>query len=209
MNRQQGFTLVEVAIVVVIIGLILGSVMKAQEVIANAKVKNLEMTFNSLTQAIYTYQERYSALPGDDSNAGRFQNLDSSANGDGDGVIEGSYKDYTNESGKVWLHLRAAQLITGSSLSSDDNQGPMNAYQGGIGIGMDSTLMPWVFIGFTNIPSEVCIIFEGRSDGNSLNPLTGRVRATNVDGTSLTITKDGTTSTKYPTNKRLNLLFAL
>lgn len=197
MNRQQGFTLVEVAMVVVIMGLLLGGVLKAQELIANAKVKNLEMTFNSLAQAIYTYQERYSALPGDDNNATARFGFSSNVDGDGDGNIEGSYKDYTNESGKVWQHLRAAKLITGSS---DDNQGPMNAFQGRIGIGMDSTLMPWVFIGFTNIPSEIGIIFEGRSDGNSLNPQNGRVHATNVDGSNIT---------NYQTSPLLNLLFSL
>ena len=43
-NKQSGFTLVEIAIVLVIIGLLLGGVLKGQELINSAKVKNLNVS---------------------------------------------------------------------------------------------------------------------------------------------------------------------
>ena len=70
MKKQQGFTLVEIAIVMVIIGLLLGGVLKGQEIITNARVKNVENDFNGVTAAIYSYQDRYRAIPGDDSKVG-------------------------------------------------------------------------------------------------------------------------------------------
>src|SRR3954469_12827463 len=68
-NRNQGFTLVEIAIVLVIIGLLLGGILKGQEMITQAKIKNLINDFNGLADAMYSYQDRYDAIPGDDVNA--------------------------------------------------------------------------------------------------------------------------------------------
>src|SRR5271170_940160 len=67
MKRQQsGFTLVEIAIVLVIIGLLLGGILKGQEMITQAKIKNVVSDFNGITAAQYAYQDRYHQLPGDD-----------------------------------------------------------------------------------------------------------------------------------------------
>ena len=52
-KMQSGFTLVEIAIVLVIIGLLLGGVLKGQELITQAKIKNVANDFNGLTAAIY------------------------------------------------------------------------------------------------------------------------------------------------------------
>jgi prepilin-type N-terminal cleavage/methylation domain-containing protein len=67
--RQSGFTLVEIAIVLVIIGLLLGGILKGQEMITQAKIKNIVNDFNGITAAVNSYQDRYRALPGDDLNA--------------------------------------------------------------------------------------------------------------------------------------------
>src|ERR1700674_5205343 len=66
---QSGFTLVEIAIVLVIIGLLLGGILKGQEMITQAKIKNIVNDFNGITAAINSYQDRYRSLPGDDQNA--------------------------------------------------------------------------------------------------------------------------------------------
>jgi len=62
-NRQSGFTLIEIAIVLVIIGLLLGGVLKGQEMINSAKVKNIANDFRQIPVYIYGYQDRFRAIP--------------------------------------------------------------------------------------------------------------------------------------------------
>src|SRR3990170_2506868 len=69
MKRNQGFTLVEIAIVLVIIGLLLGGILKGQEMITQAKIKNLIADFSGVSAAYHGYQDRYRAIPGDDAGA--------------------------------------------------------------------------------------------------------------------------------------------
>ena len=71
-TRQAGFTLVEIAIVLVIIGLLLGGILKGQEMIIQAKVKNSITDFSGVSAAYYGYQDRYRAIPGDDIGANRW-----------------------------------------------------------------------------------------------------------------------------------------
>src|ERR671926_198693 len=68
-SQQSGFTLVEIAIVLVIIGLLLGGILKGQELITQAKIKNSIADFSGISAAYYGYQDRYRAIPGDDANA--------------------------------------------------------------------------------------------------------------------------------------------
>ena len=64
-KQQSGFTLVEIAIVLVIIGLLLGGVLKGQELINSAKVKNMIGDFRTVSSLVYAYQDRFKAFPGD------------------------------------------------------------------------------------------------------------------------------------------------
>src|SRR5207247_5841261 len=90
-STEMGFTLVEIAIVLVIIGLLLGGILKGQEMITQAKIKNVINDFNGITVAITSYQDRYRALPGDDKNATTRWTTQAPASGDGNGVIAGFY----------------------------------------------------------------------------------------------------------------------
>ena len=81
-SRQGGFTLVEIAIVLVIIGLLLGGILKGQEMITQAKIKNVIADMSGVSAAMYGYQDRYRALPGDDKAASRWSGATA---GDGDG----------------------------------------------------------------------------------------------------------------------------
>lgn len=144
-NKQGGFTLVEIAIVLVIIGLLLGGVLKGQELINSAKVKNFASDFRNIPLFIYGYQDKFRAIPGDDLRA--TVNVGSAKNGDGDGVIEGNWFDgFANTNSETvyfWEHVRLANLATGpTSLSSTANTTaflPSNADGGKIGIQSGTT----------------------------------------------------------------------
>ena len=115
---QSGFTLVEIAIVLVIIGLLLGGVLKGQELIENAKIKNLANDIRGVSTAYYTYIDRYRALPGDD--VGASTRFTGAQNGGGDGSIAGLYSAApgtlaaTTESNNFWQHLRLSGLVSGT-----------------------------------------------------------------------------------------------
>ncbi len=182
MNKQAGFTLVEIAIVMVIIGLLLGGVLKGQEIITNAKVKNLENDISGITAAIYSYQDRYRALPGDDKKATRFGSVTA---GDGNRKIDTAFDSATanEESRLFWLHLRNAGLVAGTT---DDQEQPSNAFGGltGVSTGISITSganIPGHFIGFTNISQDIAVIVESRGDDG--NPTKGSVQGAKDDGT--------------------------
>ena len=63
--REGGFTLVEIAIVLVIIGLLLGGILKGQELITSARVRNLADQAAAVQAAYYGFVDRYRAIPGD------------------------------------------------------------------------------------------------------------------------------------------------
>ena len=64
-QRQKGFTLVEIAIVLVIIGLLVGGILKGQELINSARVRNLADTNSGIQAAYYGFIDRYRQVPGD------------------------------------------------------------------------------------------------------------------------------------------------
>lgn len=124
-GRSRGFTLVEMSIVLVIIGLIIGGILKGQEVIASARQKAVINQVNAVRSATSTYFDRYRALPGDDPTAN--QNLDSNlANGDGNGVVgtggltpsndvSAGLENYTFFNGLVAANLLNGAQVTASS----------------------------------------------------------------------------------------------
>src|ERR1700752_3599912 len=65
MRKQTGFTLIEIAIVLVIIGLLLGGVLKGQELITSARVRNLISQQDGIKAAYFGFLDRFRALPGD------------------------------------------------------------------------------------------------------------------------------------------------
>src|SRR5215468_10597806 len=121
-SQQSGFTLVEIAIVLVIIGLLLGGILKGQELINSAKVKNLANDFRVIPTYIYAYQDKFKALPGDDPQASTHMagppaasNAATPAGKQGNGVIDGNWNSTTatDESYLFWQHVRMANLAAG------------------------------------------------------------------------------------------------
>lgn len=141
MKKQSGFTLIELAIVLVIIGLLLGGVLKGQELINSAKVKNMAADFKNTQVYIYGYQDRYRALPGDHRNANEVlqgaQNgapTESLGNGRIDGVWNATASPPTTESGVFWQHVRLAGFAPGPTVLTDGGYYPTNADGGIIGV---------------------------------------------------------------------------
>lgn len=107
-GKQRGFTLIEIAIVLVIIGLLLGGVLKGQELINTARVRALNNNVDGITAAWFSFQDRYRAFPGDYSQAS--VNLPGApTDGDGNGLV-----DTDGERANVWVQLQAAGYITGN-----------------------------------------------------------------------------------------------
>jgi prepilin-type N-terminal cleavage/methylation domain-containing protein len=153
MKRQQsGFTLVEIAIVLVIIGLLLGGILKGQELINSAKVKNLANDFRVIPTYIYAYQDKYKALPGDDKLADTHLTPPAGVtitNGNGNGVIDGAAfagnpAVPTGEALQFWQQVRLANLAAGPTNTGDAAYVPQNAVGGSLSVSSMSPGQPWI-----------------------------------------------------------------
>lgn len=142
-SQQSGFTLVEIAIVLVIIGLLLGGILKGQELINSAKVKNLITEMRNIQTQIYGYQDKFKQLPGDDArvvnNLGATATLAVGGGTVGNGQIEGTLfptvgAASTEETAVFWQHLRLANLASGPTVVTDPGYYPLNANNGRIGV---------------------------------------------------------------------------
>jgi len=145
-HQQRGFTLIEIAIVLVIIGLLLGGVLKGQELINSAKVKNLINDMRGTSTFVYAYQDRFRQLPGDDSAANTHVNggvvATTPANSIGNGRINGNWNSVTqtDESYLFWQHVRLAGFANGSDVVGAAGYIPRNADGGPIGITGDPVI---------------------------------------------------------------------
>ena len=172
-NKAQGFTLVEIAIVLVIIGLLLGGILKGQEMITQAKIKNVIADMSGVSAAMYGYQDRYKALPGDDLKADRWAGT---AAGNGNGVIEGKYSDdAAKESMQFWNNLRLAGFVSGSGATN-----PFNAVSGKMGVqtgdgtgatpagvlgeAADTKLFGGLIMCSANLPDKIAISVDAQMD---------------------------------------------
>lgn len=116
-RKAAGFTLVEVAIVLVIIGLILGGVFKGQALIDSARVRSIHSELTGIQTAWLSFADRYRAIPGDFARADT--QIDSAATpGNGNGKLDDS-----SERAGVWQQLALAGFISGSFDGSAANAG--------------------------------------------------------------------------------------
>lgn len=175
---QAGFTLVEIAIVLVIIGLLLGGVLKGQELIENAKIKNLKNDFQGIAAAHYAYLDRYNQIAGDDGNAvARFAVAAATPGTAGNGTLEGAFSNAcgVTEACKYFEHLRKAGLISGTGTGN-----PRNAYGGTTSVYIQGGALGGAASGLNvcmgSLPAKAAEAIDASFDDGL--PNTGTVRAT-------------------------------
>ena len=127
--------------------------LKGQELINSAKVKSMANDFKNIQIQIYSYQDKFRALPGDDKAA--TTNVGATTNGDGNGVIDGAWNATAGESFDFWQHIRKAGLATGSTVTTDPNYLPKNTEGGRIGVQSNPNFV------ITNLSGSYAICSEG------------------------------------------------
>ncbi len=209
MKRTQGFTLVEIAIVLVIIGLLLGGILKGQEMITQAKIKNVIADFSGISAAYHGYVDRYKKIPGDDPCAGGAVSASSCGTttgrwtgataGSGNGVVGGKYNSTTaaDESRLWWDHLRRAGFVSGVG-----DQQPFNALSGQIGVQTGDSAGGAALGGFAgiiicsaNLPDKIAIAADTQMDDGV--PNTGTVRGLTQTAPNPDVVAATTAATAY------------
>ena len=205
-SKQSGFTLVEIAIVLVIIGLLLGGVLKGQELITSSKAKALDNDKAGLQAAFVSYSDRYTMMAGDDSLVATRFTPDQCGGaacvpGDGGGTLNGAAWNIwsaalavapaatnASEQLKVYQHLRAGgflkageQNLAFPALSAYSN--PRNAVGTRIGLapvgytGQIQASQAQAFVFFESVPSSVAQALDSSVDDGFMN--LGTYRAVN------------------------------
>jgi prepilin-type N-terminal cleavage/methylation domain-containing protein len=210
--KQAGFTLVEIAIVLVIIGLLLGGILKGQEMITQAKIKNVINDFNGITAAVNSYQDRYRALPGDDQTATTRWTTAAPASGNGNGIIAGLYNANDTsgtagappaaaESNLFWQHLRLAGFVPGATSGTGSGSPPTNASGGIMGVetggGANGMGFTSLIICTSNLPDKIAIAVDTQMDDGAIG--TGQVRG-NLQAAPNPGTKASADATAYAEN---------
>ena len=173
-QKQSDFTLIEIAIVLVIIGLILGGVLKGQEMITNAKLKRVTNDFNGVAAAVFSYQDRYSTVPDDDNRA---NSRWAATNGSGNGALAGTWTSTNNgnETRIFWQHLRNSGLVPGETSGAGSYAHPFNAFGGIIGVELTNYGLTGMVICMSAIDAANAEIIDLQIDDGA--PNSGNLRA--------------------------------
>jgi type II secretory pathway pseudopilin PulG len=201
-RRQGGFSLVEAAVVLVVIGLILAAVLQGRELIASAEYKSFRSQLSEYRSAFQTFRDRYNALPGDFGAADARLGL-SGANGDGDGVIDGDANCTSagEESCRTWQHLRAAGMLDGDPGKAGRDASPNHPYGGLVDAVFTGTAGNADFghhLSIEDLPVAIARRLDAEADDGNCND--GRVSGQNC----------ASTSSEWPTAARtVDVIYAL
>tara|TARA_B100001123_G_scaffold445402_1_gene596896 strand:- start:2830 stop:3618 length:789 start_codon:yes stop_codon:yes gene_type:complete len=144
-QMKQGFSLVELSIVLVILGLLTGGILTGQSLIRAAELRSVVTEMKLYQTAAHSFRDKYFAIPGDMRNATQFWGDNATAcadaavvngspgtcNGDGDGSVSSgvSAPNVTAEEYQFWHQLALAGLIEGSFTGLMDSAGELTAGQ--------------------------------------------------------------------------------
>lgn len=178
---RKGFTLVELSIVLVIIGLLIGGVLKGKGMIDNSKMKRIKSDVDAIVAATYSYQDSFNALPGDDAIARNISGIAIAA-GNGNGLFDGVVG--AGESVEAWQAFIAMGLMSGNAAGVTEaaiaKRNPFgNTYQlrnaviaAGVNANAIQTIMP------NHLIQELDVKYD---DGNQA---TGDIRSNTAYGTA-------------------------
>jgi prepilin-type N-terminal cleavage/methylation domain-containing protein len=128
MRRNVGFTLIELSIVLVIVGLLIGGILVAKSMIASAKLNAFVRQIQQYDIAMDNFKIKYNGIPGDSSlfNSVGYtpykNNNRLDIENSGGIAIHGFYTD-TNETGNVWLDMQKAAVIDDGNTYVAHNSG--------------------------------------------------------------------------------------
>lgn len=187
-KSQSGFTLVEIAVVLVIIGLLLGAILKGQELIENGRAKNALSEVTGIRSAHFSYMDRYKKTPGDDGTAaqlaargGAWVTTPAMTAGDNDGVMEATAAQTftgTGENDDYFRHLRAAGFLTGDVTLVTQAALPTNAFGGRTSVtnaAVHGLAAGPVKVCQGNVPGKAAAAMDTQADDG--RPGTGSMRA--------------------------------
>ncbi len=194
-HNQHGFTLVEIAIVLVIIGLLLGGILKGQELINSARVRNMADMNAGIQAAYFGFIDRYRRVPGDWNPAAATTAIGVTVNGGGndngriDNVAGATAFDEPNA---LWEQMAKAGFIQGAytgatgAPTNTSNQTPLNAFNNNIVLGRTSdyqdSVAPSVRLNLVlgrGVPVDITRELDVKLDDGL--PLTGVLRIANND----------------------------
>lgn len=176
--EQKGFTLVELAIVLVIIGLLVGALMKGQSMIEDAKQKRLVNDLQGLSAVYFTYFDRYRAIPGDDADTHSWSGING---GNANGYISGSPTIPDGESQVAWQALRYAGLVSGDPASTGLPSLPGHPFGGKFGLSnrnFGSAIGTKNYIGVEDISGRIGETVDLKFDDGKYN--SGSVQASDL-----------------------------
>lgn len=204
-RNQSGFTLVEIAIVLVIIGLLLGGVMKGQELIDSTRAKSVYNDMRGIQTAINSYVDRYRGIPGDSSvntqtTYGWANNYGASGASANDGLITVPVANTfttpaTGEGAGFWQSLRTANFVTGDPTSAAL---PTIATGGLLGVTNGAFGMVGNAVCAAGLTPKIAGMIDRQYDDGS--PATGLIRGVSGAASPVAVTAAATAATTYPEN---------
>jgi prepilin-type N-terminal cleavage/methylation domain-containing protein len=202
---QRGFTLIEIAIVLVIVGLLLGGVLQGQQLIENSRVRGAVNDIKGIPAAAYSYMDRYSRFPGDDGptlgdltvRGGAWANVTAWGNQNGtlDGAINLTFAP-TGELLGFWQHLKASGFIPGNPETDGAAALPQNPF-GGL-VGVNTGLIQAMPAGanklcMNNVPGGAAIALDSQLDDGLADSGSFRANASAVPDAAAAATYDENT----------------
>jgi prepilin-type N-terminal cleavage/methylation domain-containing protein len=116
MQGKNAFTLIEMSIVLVVIGLVISGILLGQTLINSYQMRATMAQVEQFKTASNTFKLKYNCLAGDCSNASSL--LTGASNGNGNNKIDGASEVLANEYFYFWQHLSLSGFIPGAYTST-------------------------------------------------------------------------------------------